>query len=457
MVGDAMQSPLQLAGGDGFAMAAAGSTHGSGTLPPPAGGNGVIRERRLELRYTTMAPVAEIASMLSHIADREKFERDFTTTVYFDTEDCGLPFELSLKARNYAAAPLGAVFALDPTALCRFDVKEGFMQGGWYVFRRNRTSAAYGEIPSMVPFPVRPMYATCYPRQHWRLKDDPRVRITLDGGVGLYAVENWRGSRIKTSEGALIELKLPLATVAEKVALLQDMIRHVRGVPSISKKDLVHNAYNAQVKARSGRPPTITDTEIEAKLSLSGSQQDVFPRIKRDIAQGHIPGFRVHPDFPLTLERATISAFIISPNGEYHRTLFDGSRRVRNVTKKMLSIFPDRHGLHCIIMRKEFPADVPAELQGLPTVTMYRKRKYFLIMNDRGEQFSVLMDRSAHDGRVLYQVEIEWIAMQPSDEERDRAAADIAEIAKHIVEKYGLTPTTLTKLEWLRGQERTPD
>lgn len=410
--------------------------------------------QRVELRYATNASLEEIVLHLSKIAFIEHFPKSHTHTVYFDNQECTLPFEISLKARRYAESELGQQFRLRSEDECIFEIKEGFMHEGWYLVKKKRETTTYGSIPASmplnVPYAVQPIYATCYQRQHWRLSSNPDVRITLDKDTNFYLVDNWQGERIGAEDRTLIELKLPLETLSQYLPLLETLMQQFQAVPTISKKDAVHNAFNSFIKRKYQLPHIITDTEIEAKLSLSISQQNVFQKIKCDFSNGMIDGFDLVREFPFTLERALLNAFVISPNGEYYRTSIDGNIK-RDVTKETDFVFHDLYGLNCVVSRREYPAKIPEQLDGYPKKIMYRKRKYFLVCNTSGQKFSVLMDKSTYKGNALYQIEVEWVGKIPSQEEKINAAKDISKIVYHIVGKYGLNPTTLTKLEWLRN------
>jgi hypothetical protein len=69
-------------------------------------------------------------------------------------------------------------------------------------------------------------------------------------------------------------------------------------------------------------------------------------------------------------------------------------------------------------------------------------------MQGRGE-YAVVIDRTTHKGHELYQMEIDDVLNSPSFSTEARSISDVATIANYIVDEYSMTPTTLTKGEWL--------
>lgn len=128
------------------------------------------------------------------------------------------------------------------------------------------------------------------------------------------------------------------------------------------------------------------------------------------------------------------------------------------IVKDEAEVMDDALGLGCILRRREIKSPMDQAQGGkAPTVTLYRKRKYFLVRSKRsGRDYCILIDRCTHGGSSLFQMELEETLLKPTKEQENQVAAEIAEITGRIMDTHPeLKPTSLTKREWLMGVAAT--
>src|SRR5207245_7069823 len=86
------------------------------------------------------------------------------------------------------------------------------------------------------------------------------------------------------------------------------------------KKDTTFNNTEEQAR-KSGeayKEPS-HNTEIKAKVALDAEDQDIFPRIRSDLSEGKIEGFRLSDSYPNVMETGKLYHYVQMPMHEYVR------------------------------------------------------------------------------------------------------------------------------------------
>lgn len=420
---------------------------------------------RVEERYLAKdARVNELVSSLKVIAVQQPFTTNINETIYFDSAEHELPFEYSFKARRYLSARPAEEVLLNPQEPWILEIKgEVESDKGGPLKEKQREDLTLGEIIAQLGelrefqgvrlvTPLSPFILDVYQRAHFLVGGNKGFRVTVDTRPQYYSFpDELRAVLFGGEDYARVELKisnpdLDPSTLAEVLAIL----RSVGAVPVVSKKDMAFNFYYAYLRRQKNVPVKESDTEIEAKLSLTGDQQGVFNAIKRDFAAGIMPGFTLVADIPGTLVSGKLNSFIVTDDSGYLRVSIKGESKVVTV-KDDMRVVEDGHGLGCILRRREIKTPFSPIGRGKEEVTMYRKRKYFIVKSDAtGGSYCILVDRCAHGGSVLFQMEVEATLLRPAPEQEAVAVGEVAQITRFMVDRYPfLQPTTLTKKEWL--------
>jgi len=427
--------------------------------------------RREERYCVESSRVVEFVEEISSIAAPLKFSTGYNQTLYFNNSEHEVPFEISVKARRYSSSPLGDRFELDPDESWNFEIKRDIVSQGLRLRQKERVkSLALKEIlkalqdrremaGTPITSPLQPYVANSYRREHYVVSGvGGDFRITIDDGLAHYFFEDGQdgqdrlaGKQIGRENHARIELKVPQAAlVSAEFGKIKSLLEQLGADPIVSKKDAAYNYLSDLIKDRHNKNSGPSDTEIEAKLSLGEEDQWVFHKIKEDIREGRIEGFRQSSGFSPTLEGGKLHRYVIGTDNRCVRISLRGEKK-RVISKENSEIVRDHCGLNCILKRRETRGDVSAEFLAMPSKTLYRKRKYFLTEGAlSGRTYCVLIDRSTYDGQQLFQMEIEELLMEPSEAEETQAIRDISNLTKQLITRYPLLkPTTLTKWSWL--------
>jgi hypothetical protein len=430
-----------------------------------------VSATRLEERYLfKSARLQEFQERLGSISDRVIHPTDINETVYFDNADHELPFEHSMKARHYTALRAASLFTLNPQDMWIMELKSEIESSEQLLRKKERAEMPLADLlgrfssldaidATRLSQPLVPFLADSYYRTHYLVSGNNGFRVTVDTQPIYYLfTEPLVATQCGKEDYVRVELKISDPNVGQaSISAVLDALNAVGAAPAVSKKDMAYNMISAYLRAKHYSPIPESDTEIEAKLSLNGNQQHVFNQIKHGFAAGAFPGFRLIETFPFTQVGGKLNSYAILPNNDYQRISIKGEQKVLTV-KDEAEVVDDALGLGCILRRREIKSPVdPAQEGKAPTVTLYRKRKYFLVRSERsGREYCILIDRCVHGGSKLFQIEVEETLLRPTKEQENQAAAEIAEITGRILDMHpGLKPTSLTKREWLMGVAAT--
>jgi hypothetical protein len=273
----------------------------------------------------------------------------------------------------------------------------------------------------------------------------------LDEDVRYFTFEELHGSLLVASNRAIVELKIPPGrTSSPLVRKIHGLLRRENAEQGISKKATIFNLIEERSK-RSGeayKEPT-HNTEIKAKVALDAEDQSLFPKIRTDLQEGKIEGFRLSESYPNVMETGKLYHYVQVPTHEYVR--FETSGQSRSATiKENFQVVQDPYRLGNVIKRREIEQPIGSDMLKMPYKTLVRRRKYFMVERDGGSrEYAVMMDRSTHRGHELYQLEVEDVLSSPTPKTEVRSINDVASMANYLIEEYSLEPTTLTKNQWL--------
>jgi hypothetical protein len=296
-----------------------------------------------------------------------------------------------------------------------------------------------------------PHSAASYTRSHF-LENSRGIRVTVDEDLRFYQfTENLNGRMLDKSDHAVVELKIPPHRTGSELATeLQHILRKEDAYQGISKKATTFNLIAERLRdlGKAYEPPR-HDTEIEAKIALDGDEEDIFQEIRDDISNGKLDGFRLSPGDDQVMETGKLHSYVLTPQNDYVRVEPKTETQYIAV-RENLEIARDPYNLGNVIKRHEQVRPTSLNPDKVPSRVLQRKRKYFMVERTRGRgEYSVVIDRTTHKGHELYQMEIDDVLNSPSFSTEARSVTDVATIANYIVDEYSMTPTTLTKGEWL--------
>lgn len=421
-------------------------------------------QTRAEIRYYVEPQTApRVRKTLSHLMNRNIFPKPYNQTLYFNNSLHEVPFTYSIRARRYENHPLRSKFRLDPKDKWIFEFKTTKSVNGRFIRYKRRAEELplkdilekVGRIKQLgetsIPHKLVPHSAASYTRSHF-LENSRGIRVTVDEDLRFYQfTENLSGKMLDKSDHAVVELKIPPhRTGSELAAELQHILRREDARQGISKKATTFNLIADQLRdqGKAYEPPR-HDTEIEAKISLDGDDEDVFHEIRDDIANGELDGFRLSPGYSNVMETGRLHQYVLTPQNDYIRVEPRTDSQFISV-RENLEIARDPYNLGNVIKRHEQVRPTRLNPDRVPSRVLQRKRKYFMVerIHGRGE-YAVVIDRTTHKGHELYQMEIDDVLNSPSFNTEAKSISDVATIANYIVDEYSMTPTTLTKGEWL--------
>ncbi|MDD5416942.1 MAG: hypothetical protein PHU12_03120 [Candidatus Aenigmarchaeota archaeon] len=420
---------------------------------------------RKEERYCVdHSKTEEIIEELSHFMSEQRNLTDYNQTLYFNNLEHEVPFNLSIKARKYINNTTDRMIEFQKNDKWIFEIKEDIIIANSRMRQKYRKETTFNEILSEMktnerllnlPFtiPFHPYLSDSYRRRHFVTSDKKGLRITVDSQLKYYMFKDLlTAEQIGNENYDRIEIKIP----QNKIGSLEvEKVKAILNDPSIemivSKKDMAYNILASYRRRQANRNVPSSNTEIEAKLSLDDKDQYVFHRIKNDIRNRNITGFRLIGNFDYTLEGAKIHSYLIAPDEDYLRVSTKG--KTKTVIKKSnTEIATDKFGLNCIVKRNENRYPFTEDMKKFPSRILHRKRKYFLVESElTGNSFCILVDRSICNTNDIFQMEIEGLAFSPSSRDEEQIVKDISYLTNQIVERYDvLKPTAQTKLEWLK-------
>jgi hypothetical protein len=424
----------------------------------------VKNQTRAEIRYYVPPRKApRVRKTLSHLMNRNIFPKPYNQTVYFNNNLHEVPFTYSIRARRYESHPLRSKFSLDPKDKWIFEFKTTKSVNGRFIrYKRRAEELSLEEIlervgrikrlgETSIPHKLVPHSAASYTRSHF-LENSRGIRVTVDEDLRFYQfTENLSGKMLDKSDHAVVELKIPPhRTDSELAAELQHILHKEDAYQGISKKATTFNLIADRLRdlGKAYEPPR-HDTEIEAKISLDSDDEDVFHEIRDDIANGELDGFRLSPGYSNVMETGKLHQYVLTPQNDYVRVEPKTDTQFIAV-RESLEIARDPYNLGNVIKRHEQVRPTNLNPDRAPSRVLQRKRKYFMVERTQGRgEYAIVIDRTTHKGHELYQMEIDDVLNSPSFSTEARSISDVATVANYVVDEYSMTPTTLTKGEWL--------
>lgn len=421
-------------------------------------------QTRAEIRYY-LAPqkAPQVRKTLAHLMNRNIFPKPYNQTLYFNNSLHEVPFTYSIRARRYENRPLRTRFHLDPKEEWIFEFKTTKSVNGRFIrYKRRAEELPLKEIlervgrirrlgETSIPHKLVPHSAASYTRSHF-LESTRGIRVTVDEDLRFYQFnENLTGKMLDKSDHAVVELKIPPNRTSSELATeLQHILHKEDAYQGISKKATTFNLIADRLRdiGKAYEPPR-HDTEIEAKIALDGDDEDVFHEIRDDIASGELDGFRLSPGYGDVMETGKLHQYVLTPQNDYVRVEPRTESQFIQV-RENLEIARDPYNLGNVIKRHEQVRRTRLNPAMMPSRVLQRKRKCFMVERTHGRgEYAVVIDRTTHKGHELYQMEIDDVLNSPSFSTEARSISDVATIANYVVDEYSMTPTTLTKGEWL--------
>ncbi len=366
------------------------------------------------------------------------FPNPVNQTLYFNNDEHEVPFTYSIRGRRYEQKPFKERFKLKLSDKWIFEVKNTRSEHGRFIRHKRRNEMLpLREILSRVkrmrqlgrvriPHKLGIYAAASYSRNHF-LESDRGLRVTMDENVRYFTFEGLTGTLLGASNRAIVELKIPPGrTSSPLVRKIHGLLRKENAEQGISKKATIFNLIEDHAE-----------------------DQDIFPRIRTDLSEGKIEGFRLSNSYPSVMETGRLYHYVQVPTHEYVR--FETSGQARSATiKEDFQVVQDPYRLGNVIKRREIEEPIQPDMLKMPYKILTRRRKYFMVERNGGNrEYAVMMDRSTHRGHELYQLEVEDVLTSPSARTETRSINDVASMANYLIEEYSLEPTTLTKNQWL--------
>ena len=413
--------------------------------------------RRIERRFIIPSS-AQFLDRVSPYVERKRFsDNRVVQTIYFNTDEHIVPFEMSLKARRYLPGFPAHPSLEDDTYF--LDLKTTENEYKQKVRLETTLEEATEIVNGKFPFseiPLRPYVLVHYSREHYVPNSSSKIRLTLDKDLRFFFFPPNQREAVEIGgeeDYVRIEIKEEEPDdVFDKV--MREILTEISAFPTISKKFSAYNSLGLHRARTSGRPfhKELKDCEIESKLEADS--EEVFHRVKQFFSDGHSDFKLSH--FPYTFESASINRYYRNNSGLF-KALFRG-KNAHIVTKGKVEVMRNKFGLDCILKREELKGkdmplspDVVASAQLLGE--LHRMRKAFWIENPRTTRFyHVSLDCCHGSPGTLYEMEIEYTGRYTDfgKTREEEIIEDIAEITKTLVDKFPeLRPSQLTKQGWL--------
>ena len=419
-------------------------------------------------------------------------EKPFNQTLYLNNDELSVPWNISFKARRYVAEPADTLI-IDTKEQFSCEMKKRESEGGpgrEKIKIRSTLSdfcrwAALQLSEIAKDFPLRPYILTQYRRRHFVSPENKGIRVTVDTEMAYgFLPEDQPFIWLSREKGLRVEIKTDSETT--NIALCANVIELLQkhgALPVISKKDQVYNFHAKYLDQFSSKlQKELVNTEIEAKFLIEHPRPHIlFLGLKNAFRQGEFPDFFLDP-YPFTQIKASVNFYWTRfKNGKATEgvKLLHKGLMFRAITKTETRILEDSHGLKCLMARQEEKGkrleysrenleQVLAQyaekfgalaLQGY----LFRHRLSFWPENRKsGRFYHLTVDRCTKDGKILYQLEIEYVGRkldQPFDANpQEEILKDLDNLSWAVYQFSNknasfshpvLLPSQLTKLEWL--------
>src|SRR5260370_21525282 len=221
----------------------------------------------------------------------------------------------------------------------------------------------------------------------------------MDEDVRYFTFEGLTGTTLGASSKAIVELKIPPGrTSSPLVRKIHDILRKENAEQGISKKATIFNPIEdrARKSGEAYKEPN-HNTEIKAKLALDAEDQDIFPRIRTDLSEGKVEGFRLSNSYPSVMETGRLYHYVQVPTHEYLR--FETSGQARSATiKENFQVVQDPYRLGNAIKRRQLEEPIQPDMLQRPYKILTRRRKYFMVERNEGSsEYPVVMDWSTYE------------------------------------------------------------
>lgn len=450
---------------------------------------------RVEQRF--LVPFGEEGRLAADIAMILQFttysDRPFSQTVYINDDELSVPWGVSLKARRYIGQPQQRI-RLHPRTLFSCEIKTEESEGSQRRLKQKKVMRlkdfcqwASTELAFVLAGAIlRPHIVTQYYRRHY-VSQDEDLRLTLDTEMqyGFFPANRpfiWTGNE----DGGRVEIKIDQdAMASQEYQLVMDILSQHGAITVISKKEQGYNFHGHYLDINFGCRPQkeLRGVEIEAKFEVCHPQpQRLFDDLKRAFLVGSFAGYMLE-DYPFTQATASINHYWSRMIGNQ---IVDGVKFLYRaghfgiVTKEKTIVIEDPHHLNCILRRSENKSEVYRQTkENVERILashqgsfgdlrycgfVYRQRHAFWPENvSNGRIYHLSLDRCICSGRILYQMELEYVGRRPGDWQVSSSAeeeivAELSELAWVIYqyinrESQILVPSQLTKFEWLIGSK----
>src|SRR3989475_12605570 len=321
---------------------------------------------RAEIRYYIDAHKAQRFKLnLFELMSLNSFPNPVNQTLYFNNEEHEVPFTYSIRGRGAERKPLRARLNGKLSAKGMFEVKNARSEDGRFIRNKRRNEMLpLREILSRanrmnrlgrvrIPHKLGLYAAASYSRNHF-LESDRGLRVTMDENVRYFTFEGLAGTMLGASNRAIVELKIsPGRTSSPLVRKIHGLLRKENAEQGISKKATIFNLIEdrARKSGEAYKEPS-HNTEIKAKVALDAEDQELFPRIRNDLSEGKIEGFRLSDSYPNVMETGKLYHYVRVPTHEYVR--FETSGQSRSATiKENFQVVQDPYRLGNVIKRRE--------------------------------------------------------------------------------------------------------
>ncbi len=423
--------------------------------------------KRQELRYILQLSLLKQFLKQLKKYSKETFYKPYNWTIYFNNNEYELPFGVSIKARKYSNTAFCGNLDLNEKWI--FEIKQDKKKNNYRYREKKRKNMQLKSIvkkvakikyiyPNKISLPLKPFLLDSYKRRHFVL--DKGLRITIDTNLNYFLLNDDLSSIFLGKENyARIEVKIQSCKNKPVLSKILDLLNSLNAEPTISKKDFSCSLLSKYLRKKHALETPLSNIEIEAKLSLSKSNQNVFHKIKKDFVCGNIKDFTLLESFPYTLQSGKIHKYFFLSEPKIFRISLSGTSKTF-CKKEDLKIVKDPFNLNCILKRKEIKHSkqhflIKQNKVDNPIKILYRKRKYFLVENQKNKQnYCILIDRCTNNATELFQIEIEGLLSRPNVKSEKEIVKDISYLTNYLINKYPfLKPTTLTKAEWLKKQK----
>lgn len=448
--------------------------------------------KRIEQRF--MVPQNEADKVLRRLKDLFSpvfySNKSITQTIYFDNEELCVPWGTSIKARRYIK-PTDQAETFNPTEkfFCEIKTEKKAGHSGREKIKFLSTLPDFGRWATeklsdiLNSQKIHPYLLIQYHRQHFILPQQNEMRVTADIAMayGFFQKNHlvWLGHET----GLRIEIKIsPRMEEEPAYLLLLNLLQQHGAVMTISKKEQAHNflgRYQDQFGDKLQKE--LFQTELEAKFTVeSPAAYNFFLKLKKAFSEKKIAGFYIDP-YPYTKASASVNFYWTRlEKGEALdgvKLLYRGGE-FRIVTKAQTRIIKDHYGLNCLMIRREEKGErFKHSRENLQRVLAEHTEKFGALtprgclLRSRlaiwpenlktGRIYHLSLDRCAQNGRVFYQLEIEYVGKKatydptPTDP-LNEIISELAALSHEVCcftenEETKLRPSQLTKLEWLTG------